>query len=306
MVEIITTAESVKQAKALIDADVDTLFIGNSTFGLRLPGSFSIDEMKHITNLAHEKNKKVLIAVNALMHNEHIEKIKPYLKQLEEINVDAIAVGDPGVIRIIQKENLDLPFIYDAHTMVTSAKQVNFWHKRGAIGAVLARELTFIELKQIVTQVDIPLEVLVYGATCIHQSKRPLVQNYFNFTKQKEDISKERGLFLAEPKRPETHYSVYEDEHGTHIFATDDINLLPFLKDLYDVGLTTWKLDGIYTPGEPFVEIAKLFVEAKRAILENNWNEQLVDELQNKLTKLHPAERTMNEGFFLKDPSEVQ
>lgn len=306
MVEIIATAESVKQAEALIEADVDTLLIGNREFGLRLPGSFSIDEMKQITDLAHSKNKKVLVAVNALMHNEHIEKIKPYLKQLEQLNVDAILIGDPGVLHIMRKENIEIPYIYDAHTMVTSAKQVNFWSKRGAIGAVLARELTFIELKQIVSQVDIPLEVLVYGATCIHQSKRPLVQNYFNFTEQQEDISKDRGLFLAEPKKPDTHYSVFEDEHGTHIFATDDINLLPYLKDLYDVGLKTWKLDGIFTPGEPFVKIAKLFVEAKKAIQDGKWNEQLVELLQNQLTELHPKERTMNEGFFLKDPSEVQ
>lgn len=306
MIEIIATAESVRQAEQLIEAGVDTLNIGNNEFGLRLPGSFSIEEMKQITELAHEHDKKVSIAVNALMHNEHIKKIVPYLKQLEAIGVDSIVVGDHGVIHLLKKESIKLPYIYDAQTMVTSARQVNFWAKRGAIGAVLARELTFTELKQIAEQTEIPVEILVYGATCIHQSKRPLVENYFKFVDQKEDLSKERGLFLSEPKKPETHYSIYEDEHGTHIFATDDINLLPYLDDLANVGLKTWKLDGIYTPGEPFVDIAKIFVEAKQAIENNNWSESLTEKLQAQIAELHPKERTFNEGFFLKDPSEVQ
>lgn len=73
--------------------------------------------------------------------------------------------------------------------------------KKGASGAVLAREVPFEEMKELCKTVDVPVEVLVYGATCIHQSKRPLLQNYYNFTQQEEDKSKERGLFLSEPKK---------------------------------------------------------------------------------------------------------
>ena len=306
MIEIIATAESVEQAKDLLDADVDTLYIGNEAFGLRLPTSFSLKELKEIAEIAHTEGKKVCVAVNALMHNEHIEKITPYLKKLHEFKVDEITVGDPGVIHMLKKEELDLPFIYDAQTLVTSARQVNFWAKRGAVGAVLARELTFIELKQMSEQVEIPIEVLVYGATCIHHSKRPLAENYFSFTNQHESVSKERGLFISEPKKPDTHYSIYEDAQGTHIFATDDINLALHVNDLAEAGLTKWKLDGIYTRGKEFVQIAELFVEAKNAIITGTWTEQLAHKLNDKVCELHPPKRTLNEGFFLKHPSEVQ
>lgn len=306
MINIIATAESIEQAKALIDTGVDTLYIGNDDFGLRLPNSFTNEEIETITKLAHEKDKQVMVAVNAMMHNEHIERITPYLQFLKSINVDVITVGDPGVIHLLKKEAIDLPFYYDAQTLVTSSRQVNFWAKRGAVGAVLARELTFIELEKMNEQVSIPLEILVYGATCIHQSKRPLVENYFSFTKQQVDVSKERGLFLAEPKRPDTHYSIYEDKNGTHIFATDDVNLMPHLNKLAGTNLNVWKLDGIFTKGDRFVQIAALFVEAKNAIENGNWSDELATSLNEKLQSLHPPERTLDEGFFLKDPSEVQ
>ena len=35
------------------------------------------------------------------------------------------------------------------------------------------------------------------------------------------------------------------------------------LTNLYDHHYRTWKLDGLYTPGENFVAIARLFAEAK-------------------------------------------
>lgn len=306
MVQIIATAESVGQAEKLLSAGVDQLYIGNDDFGLRLPNSFSNEEIEKITQMTNEQNKKVIVAVNGIMHNEHIETITPYLQFLEKINVDAITLGDPGVLQVMKNAGVEIPYIYDAHTLVTSARQINFWVKRGAIGAVLARELTWIELQQIREQVEVPLEILTYGATCIHQSKRPLVENYFNFVDKDIDTSKDRGLFLSEPKREDTHYSIYEDKNGTHIFATDDVNLLPFLDDLYKVGLNYWKLDGIFTRGDAFVDIAKLFVEAKKALINGTWTEELKQSLNERLNELHPVERSLSEGFFTKDPSEVQ
>ena len=306
MIELIATAESVTQGKTLLDVGIDVLYFGEEKFGLRLPNNFSSDEMKELTNYAHENGKKVYVAVNGLMHNDRIKEVVPYLEFLEEIKVDAITVGDPGVIHLIRKNDINLSYIYDGHTLVTSANQINFWAKRGAAGVVLARELTKVELEELASQIKIPAEILVYGATCIHHSKRPLVTNYFNFVGSDESTGRERGLFISEPRDEETHYSIYEDEHGTHIFANNDINLMMELENLVDMGLTTWKLDGIYTPGENFVSIAKLFVEAKRAIEAKECSKELLEKLNERLIQLHPPERGLDEGFYVKDPDEVQ
>ncbi|MDS9473194.1 peptidase U32 family protein [Sporosarcina pasteurii] len=303
MIELTATAESVDQAKALVNAGVDTLYIGEEQFGLRLPTAFSLDEIKEITSFAHIHNKRVCVAVNAIMHNEQIEEVIPYLEFLQQIGVDAITVGDPGVIHLLKKHDIEIPYVYDAQTLVTSAKQVNFWAKRGAVGAILAREITFEELKSIRSQVTVPVELLVYGATCIHHSKRPLIENYFNFTKETGPTEE---LFLSEPKKPDTHYSIFEDTNGTHVFATNDINLFPHLDALVEAGLTHWKLDGIFTRGNDFVEIARLFIEAKRAIVASDWTTALQESLNEQIIALHPKERTLDEGFLLKDPNDVK
>lgn len=306
MIELIATAESVEQARNLIRLGVDTLYIGNDQFGLRLPASFSRSELIEITNDAHKHGTYVRVAVNAIMHNDRIDEVKPYLQFLEDIGVDSITVGDTGVIHLLRTLNIVLPYIYDAQTLVTSANQINFWAKRDAKGAVLARELTYEELRDLQAQLLIPGEMLVYGATCIHQSGRPLLENYTQFTESAEISSTNNNLYISEAKKPDTHYSLYEDINGTHVFATDDLNLLPQLDKLTDIGLTKWKLDGLLTKGDNFEAIAGIFIEAKEAIEKNTWDLDLMEQLNHQLIALHPSGRSLSEGFFLKDPSEVQ
>lgn len=305
-IEITATVESLDQAQSLLESGVDALYFGEASFALRLPTYFSREEQKELVELAHGYNKKVTVAVNGIMHPEKMLLIPEYLAFLEAIKVDHIAVGDTGVIFVLQRDGYQLPYIYDAQMLVTSSRQINFWAKRGAVGAVLAREVPYLELKEMAKNITVEGEILVYGATCIHQSKRPLVENYFAYTKADDQVSKERGLFLAEPKKEDTHYSIYEDSHGTHIFADNDLNLMPELTKLAELGYGHWKLEGIYTPGQSFVEIAKLFVEAKEALLTGRWTEQLAQELSAKVNERHPEGRSLDTGFFLMDPDEVK
>ncbi|KAF1304651.1 peptidase U32 family protein [Candidatus Enterococcus willemsii] len=306
MIELIATVESITQAKKIIPI-VDTIFFGEERFGLRLPSSFSRAEQKELVTLAHQAGKQVMVAVNGLMHPEKMKEIPEYLTFLHEIGVDKISVGDAGVVYVLnQHPEWQLPFVYDGETLVTSARQINFWAKKGASGAVLAREVPFEEMKELCKTVDVPVEVLVYGATCIHQSKRPLLQNYYNFTQQEEDKSKERGLFLSEPKKDHTHYSIYEDLHGTHIFANNDICLLKELAELSQVGYQTWKLDGLFTSGDAFVAIAKIYDEARQLIAQNKWSEDAVNALYEKVQTNHPEKRGLDTGFYYIDPNKIK
>lgn len=306
MIKIISTVESIEQAQKLLEAGVDELYFGQDEFGLRLPNSFNRLDQEKLTKMAHEKGKTVSIAVNAILHNEDIEKLPEYLEFLKSIEVDSITVGDPGAIHIMRKNNLFIPFRYDAQVMVTNSRQINFWKDRGAIEAVIAREIPKDELKVLLNNAQIPVEVLVYGATCIQQSRRPLLKNYFNYIKRFDSYGKERGFFISDPNDSTTHYSVYQDINGTHTFANNDIDMSMHLDELFDMGVKTWKIDGIFTSGDNFVEIVKLFIEARNDILKNDWNDDKKEILNKKIRQLHPKNRGLDTGFYLIDPSTIR
>lgn len=248
-----------------------------------------------------------MAAVNGIMHPQKMTLVPEYLAFLKANHVDKISIGDPGIIyRMKKNPELALPFVYDGETLVTSARQINFWGQKGAIGAVLAREVPFGEMTVLAPQLTIPAEVLVYGATCIHQSKRPLLQNYYNYTQQEDEKSRERGLFLSEPKKEDTHYSIYEDSHGTHIFANNDINLMNELQSLFETGYQTWKLDGLFTPGTAFVSIVACFAQAKQLLTEGTWTAEQAASLSEQVRQLHPAQRGLDTGFYAINPEDIK
>ncbi|WP_303973728.1 peptidase U32 family protein [Streptococcus merionis] len=305
-ITITATAESIEQAKALLDLGVDRIYVGESQFGLRLPKPFSYDELRQAAQLAHHAGKSLTVAVNALMHQSMMDQIKPYLDFLQEIGTDYITVGDTGVFYVLKRDGYPFKAIYDTSVMATSSRQLNFWGQHGATEAVLAREIPSAELFKIAENVEIPAEILVYGASVIHHSKRPLLQNYYNFTQIEDKKDKERGLFLSEPNKPETHYSIYEDNHGTHIFTDNDIDLMTKLLELVERGFDHWKLDGIYCPGGNFVEITRLFVQARAAIEAGTFTQDQAFVLDEQIRQLHPTGRGLDTGFYEFDPDMVK
>ena len=304
---ITATAESIEQVKELLEAGVDRIYVGEKHYGLRLPHTFSYDELRQIADLAHEAGREIVVAVNALMHQDMMDNIKPFLDFLAEIKTDYITVGDAGVFYVVNRDKYPFKTIYDASTMVTSSRQINFWgQKAGASEAVLAREVPSAELFAMQDILEIPAEVLVYGASVIHHSKRPLLQNYYNFTHIDDEKTRERDLFLAEPSDPTSHYSIFEDNHGTHTFANNDLDLMTKLLELVEHGFTHWKLEGIYTPGHNFVEIAKLFIQARDLILAGKFTHDQAFLLDEAVHRYHPKNRFLDTGFYEYDPDMVK
>lgn len=144
---ITATAESIEQVEQLLEAGVDRIYVGEKDFGLRLPTTFSYDQLREIAKLVHDAGKELIVAVNALMHQDMMDRIKPFLDLLEEIKTDYITIGDAGVFYVVNRDGYSFKTIYDASTMVTSSRQINFWgQKAGASEAVLAREIPSAEL----------------------------------------------------------------------------------------------------------------------------------------------------------------
>ncbi|MDN8718730.1 U32 family peptidase, partial [Staphylococcus aureus] len=90
------------------------------------------------------------------------------------IRVDRIIFGDPAVVMYVKAQENQIPLHWNEETLVTNHFQCNYWGKRGASRAVLARELNLDELINIKENSYVEIEVQVQGMTCMFQSKRML------------------------------------------------------------------------------------------------------------------------------------
>ena len=306
MIELIATTESLEQGLKLLDNGADCVVTGEEVFGLRLPGYLTDDEIGKLIKHAHANGKKVIVAANAILHNDKIALARAYLKRMKALNVDKLLVGDTGLIQIMKDPELYIPYIYDASVLTTSSGQVNFWKNYGAVAALMAGEVPYVELEPLVYKAEIPIVTRVYGAQCIQQSKRNLLDNYFNFIGKTPLDFEDRHLFISEPGKDETHYSIYQDSHGTHVFASNDLHLMNQLPLLYEIKAEQWYLDGIYTPGEDFVTVVKAYNQARRLLETCQWTDKIVSSLDETVKNAHPHNRELDTGFFLYAADKVQ
>ena len=239
--ELLAPAGDLERLKVAIHYGADAVYIGGPAFGLRAnANNFTIDEIKEGVRFAHERNKKVYVTVNIVLHQQELQELQNYLCELEKTGIDAIIVSDPAIIEMAQKyTNLEIHLSTQQSTLNVPA--VKFFKKQGVTRVVLGREATKEEIKAILDEVDIEIETFIHGAMCSSYSGRCVLSNFLTARDSNRggcsqicrwdfDLYDDQNHFL-EGEKPFT-------------FCTKDLSLLKYLPDMIDMGITSFKIEG--------------------------------------------------------------
>jgi len=298
--ELLVTAKNLDELRQLVDAGADAINIGGDKYGLRVAGDFSLDMMKKGIEIAHEKQVKVYVSMNTMMHNEDLDGLDEYLKSLADLQADGIIFGDPAVFITAKETVPHLPLHWNTETTSTNFETIHYWAEKGVTRAILARELSLEEVIEIKKKVDIEIQVQIHGMTCIFHSKRELVTSYLQHIEHEtvyHGVAKEKKLFLREHKRPDETYPVFEDRHGTHIMSNHDICMIAHLGQLIEVGIDSLKIDGILHDTNYVVTVTKLYREAIDAAFKH----QSTAHFMEKIKAIQPENRPLDTGFYFKE-----
>lgn len=303
MTELLVTPKSVKHIETLIEKGADAFVIGEQRFGLRLAGEFKREALIEAVELIHNHGKKAYVAVNGIFHNYHLNALKSYIYFLHEVSVDRIIFGDPAVVMYVNEQRNPIPLNWDAEALVTNYFQCNYWGKKGAQRAQLARELSLDEILNIKQNADVEIEVQVHGMTCMFQSKRMLLGNYFTFQERQMKIqrNKEANELLLYDEERDNKYPVFEDYNGTHIMSPNDICLIEELDQLLAANIDAFKIDGVLQTEEYINVCTEQYREAIDLFKEDS--ETYDDEkfmLVDPIEAIQPEHRPFDEGFLYK------
>lgn len=303
--ELLVTPQSIEHITALLQAGADAFVIGEQKFGLRLAGDFTVAQVEEATKLIHAAGKKVYVAVNALFHNDRLDALDEYLVQMQRIGVDALLFGDPAVIIAVRENNVTIPLHWNPETTATNFFQVNYWGERGSKRAVLARELSVDEVLEIKENTKHEIEVQVHGMTCMFQSKRSLLGNYFLYRDEAMEIEnrkENKNMFLHDKER-KNKYPIYEDMNGTHIFSPNDMCIIEELNELFEAGIDSFKIDGILQTFDYTVTVTKLYRQAIDTYFDQGEDayDDIKSELFEQIEAIQPALRPLDTGFIYKE-----
>ena len=303
--ELLVTPQSIEHITALLEAGADAFVIGEQKFGLRLAGDFTVAQVEEATKLIHAAGKKVYVAVNALFHNDRLDALDDYLVQMQRIGVDALLFGDPAVIIAVRENNVTIPLHWNPETTATNFFQVNYWGERGSKRAVLARELSVDEVIKIKENTKHEIEVQVHGMTCMFQSKRSLLGNYFLYRDEAMEIEnrkENKNMFLHDKER-KNKYPIYEDMNGTHIFSPNDMCIIEELNELFEAGIDSLKIDGVLQTFDYTVTVTKLYRQAIDVYFDQGEDayDDIKSELFEQIEAIQPALRPLDTGFIYKE-----
>lgn len=239
--ELLAPAGSLEKLKFALLYGADAVYLGGTMFGLRANASnFTLEELKEGVEFAHDLHKKVYVTVNIALHTSELKALTNYLKELDQIGVDAIIISDPAIISLA-KENTNLELHLSTQQSTLNYEAVKFWKEEGITRIVLGRETTRKEIMEIKKHVDIEIECFIHGAMCASYSGRCVLSNFLTARDSNRggcsqicrwdfDLLDKGGNALIGEK-PFT-------------FCTKDLSLLAYIPDMIDIGITSFKIEG--------------------------------------------------------------
>lgn len=249
-IELLAPAGNMEKLKTALYFGADAVYMGGQNFSLRsYSQNFTDSEIFEAVKLLHSAGKKLYVTVNIFARDKDFEKMKEYLGLLSEAGVDAVIVSDLGVMDMVLSDYPKLDVHISTQANTTNARTIDFYARQGVKRVILARELTLDEIKAIKDNLktDIEIEAFVHGAMCISYSGRCLLSNYFTGrdSNRGECVQSCRwDYFITERTRPNKPLEISEDEKGTYILNSKDLNMLMYLDKLRDAGISSFKIEG--------------------------------------------------------------
>lgn len=247
--ELLAPAGGFEQLRYALYFGADAVYLACDKFGLRQRAqNFSLADMPRAVQMAHDAGAKVYVTLNAYLHDEDLSDLPEYLAALAAAGVDAFIVSDLGVFALAREHAPQVDLHVSTQASVSNVEAARMWHRLGAKRIVTAREMSLAEIAQLKAELpDVEVEVFVQGAMCMAISGRCLISDYLTgrSANQGNCVQPCRWSYhLEEQTRPGELFPIEEDERGTYIMNSKDLNMLAHLDELIAAGVDSIKIEG--------------------------------------------------------------
>ncbi len=291
-VELLSPAGDLERLKVTLLYGADAVYIGGREYSLRANATnFSIDEIREGCEFAHKLGKKVYLTLNIVFHNEDMSGVEDYIKEVVDAGIDAFIVSDPFIISYIVENFPNVEAHLSTQNSTSNYKTVEYFKDEGVKRVVLARELNKNEIKEIIDKTGVDIEVFIHGAMCTCYSGRCALSNYVT------NRDANRGG-CAQVCR----FAFKSDEEKDFTFATKDLNMAEYIKDLIDIGVKSLKVEGRMRSLYYLATVIGTYREIIDRIYDDTLTPEIMEKLEYRLSRV--ANREVSTHFFLKEADE--
>jgi len=249
-IELLAPAGDMERLQMAVAYGADAVYLAGNAFGMRsFAGNFSLPELETAVELCRSHGVRVHVTCNTMPRNGEIARLPEWLEHLEELRVDAAILADVGVLALAKRYAPHVQCHISTQASIVNYQSARAWYDLGASRAILARELSLEEIREIRAKAprELEIEVFAHGAMCVSYSGRCLLSNYMTGRDSNRGACAQPCRYqyaLMEEKRPGEYFPVFEENGETFIMNSRDMCMIDHIPDLIDAGVDSIKLEG--------------------------------------------------------------
>lgn len=247
--ELLAPAGNLEKLKIAVHYGADAVFLGGQEYGLRSNAdNFTMEEIKEGVEFANRYGAKIYVTTNIIAHDENIDGLEDYLRQLEATGTTGIIVADPLIIETCKKVAPKLEIHLSTQQSLSNYKAVEYWKEEGLDRVVLARETGAMEMKEMKDNVDIEIEAFIHGAMCIAYSGRCTLSNHMTARDSNRGGCCQSCRWdydlLAVDEEGELDLFYQDGEVVPFAMSPKDLKLIESIPQMMDIGIDSLKIEG--------------------------------------------------------------
>ena len=180
--ELVCPAGNLPALKAAVDNGADCVYMGfrNSTNARAFAGlNFDNDTAKQGIRYAHDRGRKVLLALNTFPQTAQWHIWKQAVDDAAELGVDALILADLGLMRYASHTYPNLRLHLSVQGSATNYEAINFYYEHfGIQRAVLPRVLSLAQVENVVKNTPVEIELFGFGGLCVMVEGRCILSSY--------------------------------------------------------------------------------------------------------------------------------
>jgi len=180
--ELVCPAGTPAALRAAIDAGADTVYCGfrDCTNARNYPGlNFDVEELAEGVAYAHERGRKVLVAINTFPIAGEPEPWHRAIDNAAAVGVDAVILADIGLLDYATRRHPDLRRHLSVQAAASNPLSIAFYRDTfGIKRVVLPRILELAEVAAIIEQIGIETEVFCFGSVGTMSEGRCFLSSY--------------------------------------------------------------------------------------------------------------------------------
>ncbi len=248
--ELLSPAGNFEKLRAALLYGADAVYLAGQSFGMRSAAdNFTVEELYDAAKYTHERGKKLYLTLNTMPHGDEYENLRRFLSDVKDAGIDAFIVADLGVMTTVREIMPTAEIHVSTQASIVSPEAALAYAALGAKRLVLARELSFTEIKAIRERLpdDVELEAFIHGAMCVSYSGRCMLSNMMTG----RDANRGRcaqpcrwNYIIYEEKRPDLPIPIEQTELGTFIMSSKDMCTIEHVPELIRSGINSFKIEG--------------------------------------------------------------